>query len=77
MGGREDRRRATEEVIRVLKPGGKITICDLTAVIGDCEQALRQNGMINIQRRGYMHLFSVLSAEKPCGERTSDEHLLI
>ena len=73
MGGREDSRRATEEVVRVLKPGGKLTICDLTAIIGDCEQTLRQQRMINIQRHEYMHLFSVLTAEKPCSERTDDE----
>jgi arsenite methyltransferase len=65
MGGMEDRRRATEEIMRVLKPGGRIAICDLTAVIGDCEQALQQNGMINVRRRSFMQLFSILTAEKP------------
>jgi arsenite methyltransferase len=65
MGGVEDRQRATEEIIRVLKPGGKIAICDVRVVIGDCEQVLRRSSMINVRRQEYLHLFSILSAEKP------------
>lgn len=65
VGGAEDRQRATEEIVRTLKSGGRVSICDVTAVIGDCEQALRQQGMTNIRKHEYLHLFTVLSADKP------------
>lgn len=65
MGGVEDRRRATAEMMRVLKPHGKVFICDLMAVLGECEDLLQRGGLINIQRRRVLLLFSILSAEKP------------
>jgi arsenite methyltransferase len=65
IGHAQDRQRATAEIIRTLKPGGRIAICDMTAVLGICEQTLRQHGMINLRRRTYLGLFSILSAEKP------------
>ena len=65
MGGVEDRRRAMAEMVRVLKPRGKVFICDLTAVLGDCEDGLQRGGLVNVQRRRVLLLFSILSAEKP------------
>jgi arsenite methyltransferase len=65
MGDAEDRRRASAEIVRVLKPGGKVAICDLTAVLGECETALQSGGMINVRRRNYRRLFGILTAEKP------------
>ena len=64
IGHAQDRQRAMAEIIRTLKPGGHIAICDMAAVLGDCEQVLRQQGMINVRRRQYMYLFSILTAEK-------------
>src|SRR5262245_24022810 len=64
VGAAQDRQRVTAEIFRTLKPGGSIAICDMTAVIGDCEQVLRQHGMVNVRRRAYRRLFSILTAEK-------------
>jgi SAM-dependent methyltransferase len=65
VGHAQDRQRAMAEIIRTLKPGGRIAICDIGAVLGDCEQVLRQQGMINVRRRSSMYLFSILTAQKP------------
>jgi arsenite methyltransferase len=73
MGAGEDRRRASEEMVRVLKPGGKIAICDLSRVLGECEAVLRRDHLINVQRRPYLRLFSILSAEKAENQRAGDE----
>jgi arsenite methyltransferase len=65
VGTTQDRRRATTEMIRTLKPGGQIAIYDMAVVMGDCEQVLREQGMRNVRRRSFLLLFSILTAEKP------------
>jgi len=64
VGTAHDRQRATAEIVRTLKSGGSIALCDFTTVIRDCEHGVRQHGMVNVRRGDFLHLFSVLTAEK-------------
>lgn len=57
------RREATQEILRVLRPGGVILIFDVNHILGDVEQVLRTAGVTQIQRTG--HIFSLLQAQKP------------
>jgi ubiquinone/menaquinone biosynthesis C-methylase UbiE len=47
-----DRKQAAQEMMRVLKPGGKIAILDVNAVLSPVEQVLRANGFRNVSRTG-------------------------
>ena len=57
------RRAATQEILRVLRPGGRILLFDVGHVLGDVEQVLRTAGVTQIQRTG--HFFSLLQVQKP------------
>jgi arsenite methyltransferase len=50
--GREDRRKAIQEMVRVLRPGGRLGIIDI-AHIGDYANDLRDAGMREVRGRGF------------------------
>ncbi len=62
VGDGPDQEKATREIIRTLKPGGRLVICDVGRALNAPEKALRSAGLTNIRRSG--HLFQILSAEK-------------
>lgn len=62
VGDGADQAKATREIIRTLKPGGKIAICDVGRALNAPEEVLRSSGLTNIRRTG--HIFQILSAEK-------------
>lgn len=59
----EGRRQAAREILRVLRPGGKVLIFDIGHTLAELEQVLRAAGVTTIQRSG--HFFSLLQAQKP------------
>lgn len=63
MGSPADIQRATQEMIRVLKPGGKIIICDVTWALQTCETTLRQAKLTEVARVG--RVVNRLTAKKP------------
>ncbi len=62
VGDGADQEKATREIIRTLKPGGRIAICDVGRSLNAPEKVLRSSGLTNIRRSG--HIFQILSAEK-------------
>lgn len=63
MGGSEARQQATDEIIRVLKPGGRILIYDLLGVIQELERAMKQAGFINMRCDGTQS--ALIRGDKP------------
>jgi arsenite methyltransferase len=61
IGNAAEQEKATREIVRTLKPGGKIAICDVGRALDAPEKVLRSSGF-NVRRTG--HLFQILSAEK-------------
>jgi SAM-dependent methyltransferase len=63
MGGVADRQRVLHEMMRVLKPHGKIAIYDIAPIIHECDHVMREMGLVNIQQeQDVLHL---ITAEKP------------
>ncbi|MBI1279967.1 MAG: methyltransferase domain-containing protein [Anaerolineaceae bacterium] len=62
VGDSADQEKATREIVRTLKPGGKIVICDVGRALNTPEKVFRSLGLANVRRSG--HLFQILSAEK-------------
>ena len=61
VGNAVEQEKATREIVRTLKPGGKIAICDVGRALDASEKVLRSTGF-NVRRSG--HFFQILSAEK-------------
>jgi ubiquinone/menaquinone biosynthesis C-methylase UbiE len=61
MGNQESRRKAAQEIVRVLKPGGKVLVYDVSHILGELEQTMRDAGM-----RVHMHggHFAMVMGEK-------------
>jgi len=51
-GGGADRHRVLAEMLRVLKPGGKIVLYDTFPLIAGADGFLRSHGAINVTRTG-------------------------
>jgi len=62
VGNAAEQEKATREIVRTLKPGGKIAICDVGRALDAPERVLRSSGF-NVRRSGG-HLYQILSAEK-------------
>jgi SAM-dependent methyltransferase len=50
--GRDERRKAIQEIVRVLKPGGRVGILDI-AHVGDYADDLREAGMRQVEKHGF------------------------
>jgi ubiquinone/menaquinone biosynthesis C-methylase UbiE len=61
MGGKAARERVLNEMVRVLKPGGKVLIYDVSGIIDDCAPVL-QSQLSNVRSEG--RLFKLLTCEK-------------
>jgi arsenite methyltransferase len=56
MGNAESRRKAAGEIVRVLKPGGKVLVCDVSHVLGELEQVMREAGFSTHRDGGHFSL---------------------
>ena len=63
VGGREDRAKAEAEMIRTLKPGGSIALCDIARMMNDSVETLQKAGFEDIRQQGM--LFKLILAKKP------------
>ena len=61
IGNSESRRKAAEEIVRVLKPGGKVFVYDAGFSLNELEETMRHAGL-NVQRHG--DKFSMVMGEK-------------
>ncbi len=50
--GATDREQALREMVRTLKPGGTIALCDVAQMIGPAADFLRRSGVTSIERNG-------------------------
>jgi len=51
MGDGQSRRKAAQEIVRVLKPGGKVLVYDVSHILGELEQTMREAGF-RVHRHG-------------------------
>lgn len=61
VGNESSRRKAAQEIVRVLKPGGKVLVYDAGFALNELEQVMRESGFA-VQRHG--ERFSMLMGEK-------------
>lgn len=61
VGNEESRRKASQEIVRVLKPGGKVMVYDAGFALNELEQVMRESGF-RVQRHG--ERFSMVMGEK-------------
>lgn len=61
IGSGESRRKASQEIVRVLKPGGRVFVYDGGFALKELEQAMRDAGM-KVQRHGEQ--FAMVMGEK-------------
>ena len=61
VGNAAEQEKATHEIVRTLKPGGKIIICDVGRALDAPERVLRSAGF-DVRRTG--HISQILSAQK-------------
>lgn len=61
VGNEEARRKAAQEIVRVLKPGGKVMIYDATFALKELEEVMTQAGF-KVQKHG--ERFSMIAGEK-------------
>jgi arsenite methyltransferase len=61
IGNAEARRKASQEIMRVLKPGGKVFVYDGGFALGELEQVMRESGM-QVHRHGEQ--FALVMGEK-------------
>lgn len=62
IGGSESRRQAAQEIVRVLKPGGRVMVYDAGMALNELEQVMREGGL-NVHRHG--ERFSMVMGSKP------------
>lgn len=62
FGNAQDRRQAASEMARILKPRGRIVICDLSGPLTELESEFKKHGINNIRRSGWG--IQILSGEK-------------
>jgi arsenite methyltransferase len=61
VGDGESRRKAAQEIVRVLKPGGKVMVYDMGIALNELEQVMRASGL-TVHRHGKP--VSILMGEK-------------
>jgi SAM-dependent methyltransferase len=62
-GGSADRDQVVREMLRVLKPGGTLMLCDARPMVAAATRQLRQSGVASIQRTG--QIMVLLTANQP------------
>jgi SAM-dependent methyltransferase len=62
-GGAADRVRVLSEMVRVLKPGGRLLLYDFAPIIGGTARQLGAHGLVSIERSG--RVMALLSANRP------------
>lgn len=65
FGNAADRRQAATEMVRLLRPGGRIVIADVGRALSEVEETLRLQGVADVGRNG--RVFQILSGTKSRG----------